>query len=139
MLCFFCHTWSLEEYRGRRGKGRVRLGSGRAAYDQNVLNAHMNAYNETNTLYNQCMLKLVNYTVTDGPGVATRADFSGQPKGFRGSQQSPWLPTCLQSGHSFCFWHPHATLLWLAFPSLFMLHGLHFRSGNRTELFPLPT
>lgn len=84
----------------------MRLGSGRAAYDQNVLNAHMNAYNETNTLYNQCMLKLVNYTVTDGPGVATRADFSGQPKGFRGSQQSPWLPTCLQSGHSFCFCAP---------------------------------
>lgn len=32
----------------------------------------------------------------------TSTDFGGQPKGFQGSQQSTWLPTCLKSYGCFC-------------------------------------
>lgn len=84
------------------GEGLLRVRGGQnwlmggTACGRNMLNTYMKAYSETIALYDELYAKL-HTQLQMAPLWATSTDFSGQPKGFQGSQQSTWLPTCLKS------------------------------------------
>lgn len=78
---------------------------------------------------------MLNYTVIDGPTVGNKYRLQWPAQGFPGLS-AKHMASHLSELLSLCF---YTALQRPAFPGLFMLHELHFRSRNQTKLFPSPT